>query len=49
MVLHGILEYFLHSTRAARRVYDAAIGDGEDGVLANAILEEFGDMRGKWC
>ena len=47
MVLHGILENLLHGSRAARRVDDAAVGQREDAVLADAVLEELGDVGGK--
>ena len=48
MVLHGILEYLLQCSSTSRRVYDSSIGKCQDAIFANAVLEEFGDVGGKW-
>ena len=47
VVLHGILEDLLHGAGAAGRVDDAAEGQGEDDVFADAVFEELGDVRGE--
>ena len=47
MVLHGILEDFLHGAGAAGGVDDAAEGQGEDVVFPDAVGKELGNMCGK--
>ena len=47
MVLHGILEYFLHGTGASWGIDDATVGQREDAVFADAVLEKLGNMGGK--
>lgn len=47
VVLYGILEDLLHSARTTRSIDDATEGNGEDQVLADAVLEELGDMGSK--
>ena len=47
VVLYRILEYLLHGACAARGIYDASFGNGQDTVLANGVLEILGNMGGK--
>ena len=47
MVLHSLLEHLLHGASAARRVDDSSVGNGEDGVLTYAVVEELGDIGGE--
>ena len=47
VVLHSILEYLLHGASAARCVYNASFGDGQDAIFTNGILEVLGNMGGK--
>ena len=47
VVLYRLLEYLLQGARAARGIDGAAKGQGEDVVLADAVLKEFGDVGGK--
>ena len=47
MVLHRILEDLLQGASTARRVDDAAKGDGQDGVFTNTVHKILGDMGGK--
>ena len=47
MVLHGILENLLHRACTARRIDDATIGEGEDAVLTDAVLEKLRNVCGK--
>ena len=49
MILHGILEHLLHGACTPRRVDDAPIRQCEDIVFADTVLEELGNMGGKWC
>ena len=49
VVLHRFLEDLLQGACTAWSVDGAAEGQGEDVVLANAILKEFGDVGGKRC
>ena len=48
MVLHRFLEDFLQGARTAWGIDGAAKGEGEDMVLAQAVLEVLGDVGGKW-
>ncbi len=47
VVLHRLLEDFLQGARTARRIDDAAEGQGQDVVLADAVLKEFGNVCSK--
>ena len=47
MVLYGVLEDFLHGAGTAWGIDDAAVGEGEDAVFAQAVLEELCDVGGK--
>ena len=47
MVLHSLLEDFLQRTGTTRHVDQTAVGFGKDGVFANAVVEELGNMGGK--
>ena len=47
MVLYGVLEYFLHGASASWRVDYTAKGKGENGVFADAVLKELGNVGGK--
>ena len=49
MVLNRLLENFLHRSRTARGINQAAIGQREDAVLAHAVVKEFGNVGGKRC
>ena len=49
VVLHGVLEDFLHGASTARGVDDAAEGYREDKVFADAVFEELGDVGGEGC
>ena len=49
MVLDGFLEDFLQGARAARGEDDAAKGQRQDVILAQAVLKEFGDVGSKRC
>ena len=47
VVLGGFLEDLLDSAGGAGGEDDAADGDGEDGVFADAVVKVFGDVRGE--
>ena len=47
MVLSCILEDFLHGTCTSRRINDAALGHRDDTILANTVVEVFGDVGSK--
>ena len=49
MVLYGFLKDFLHGSCTAWRVDDTSLGDGEDAVFADAVVEILGDMGGEGC
>ena len=49
MVLHSVLEDFLHCACTARSVNDATECDGKDEVFADAVLKELGDVGGERC
>ena len=48
VVLHRFLEDLLQGARAARGIDGTPKGEGEDMVLAQAVLEVLGDVGGKW-
>ena len=49
VILHGILEHLLHGACTPRRIDDTSIGQCEDIVFADTVLEELGNMGGERC
>ena len=49
MVLRGFLEDFLDGAGRTGGEDDAAAGDVQEGILAHAVDEELGDVRGEGC
>jgi len=49
MILLCISENFVHGSSTARGIDDTAKRQCEDMVFPDAVLKEFGYMRGKWC
>ena len=49
MIGNSCLKNFLYRAGAARRVDQAPTGDAKNRVFTNAVIEKFGNVRGKWC
>ena len=49
MILNGFLEDLLQRAGTTWHVDESSIGFSEDGIFADTVVEELGDMRGKDC